>query len=192
MVLRQATRHVARLARAQLAPVAAPAPDAAPVLGKAQPFRLALPVSGELDGLGLQPHSPGTPGPGQIVVEVKAASLNFRDIMLSLGLIPAPHGEILLGLECAGRISAVGSEVAGFAVGDEVISSGLGGVFPRGIPAGTVSAVSEDPADGSRRVSVEPVVDFGSLEEVFVIVGERAAEDAPPDERGTVPPTPGT
>lgn len=71
------------------------------------------------------------------------------------------------------------------AVGDEVISSGLGGVFPQGVAIGTVTAVGEDPADGSRRVSVEPVVDFGSLEEVFVIVGERAAEDAAPAAPGS-------
>jgi rod shape-determining protein MreC len=77
------------------------------------------------------------------------------------------------------------------AVGDEVISSGLGGVFPRGIPAGTVSAVGEDPGDGSRRVSVDPVVDFGSLEEVFVILAERAPEDPAP-ETGSVSPAPGT
>jgi len=77
------------------------------------------------------------------------------------------------------------------AVGDDVISSGLGGVFPRGIRAGTVSAVGEDPSDGSRRVSVEPVVDFGSLEEVFVILSEReAAGDADDDEQA--PPAPGT
>lgn len=77
------------------------------------------------------------------------------------------------------------------AVGDEVISSGLGGVFPRGIPAGTVSAVGEDPGDGSRRVNVDPVVDFGSLEEVFVILAERAPEDPAP-ETGAVSPAPGT
>lgn len=77
-------------------------------------------------------------------------------------------------------------------VGDEVISSGLGGVFPRGIRAGTVTAVSEDPSDGSRRVSVDPVVDFGALEEVFVIVAERAPGEDPAEDGAASPPAPGT
>ena len=77
-------------------------------------------------------------------------------------------------------------------VGDEVISSGLGGVFPRGIRAGTVSAVSDDPSDGSRRVTVDPVVDFGALEEVFVITAERAAEDDADENAAAPPPAPGT
>jgi rod shape-determining protein MreC len=79
------------------------------------------------------------------------------------------------------------------AVGDEVISTGLGGVFPRGIRAGTVSSVGEDAPDGSRRVSVDPVVDFGSLEEVFVILSEREGGDDPAGDAGAAsPPAPGT
>lgn len=74
------------------------------------------------------------------------------------------------------------------AVGDEVVSSGLGGVFPRGVAIGTVGDVSDDPTDGSRRVRVDPVVDFGALEEVFVILAEREGEDLPaPDTDGDAP-----
>jgi rod shape-determining protein MreC len=59
--------------------------------------------------------------------------------------------------------------------GDEIVTSGLGGVFPPGIVVGAVSRTETVPTDGSLRVLVEPAVDFRSLEEVFIVV-----ETAPP------------
>ena len=67
-------------------------------------------------------------------------------------------------------------------VGDGVISSGLGGIFPAGIKIGTVIAVEtqktlsrEDYSFGIfKRISVRPSVDLSSLEEVFVMEVEKA------------------
>ena len=67
-------------------------------------------------------------------------------------------------------------------VGDGVISSGLGGIFPAGIRIGTVIAVEtqktlsrEDYSFGIfKRISVRPSVDLSSLEEVFVMEVEKA------------------
>lgn len=67
-------------------------------------------------------------------------------------------------------------------VGDGVISSGLGGIFPPGIRIGTVIAVEtqetlsqEDYSFGIfKRISVRPSVDPSSLEEVFVMEAEKA------------------
>jgi rod shape-determining protein MreC len=67
-------------------------------------------------------------------------------------------------------------------VGDGVISSGLGGIFPAGIKIGTVIAVEtqktlsrEDYSFGIfKRISVRPSVDPSSLEEVFVMEVEKA------------------
>lgn len=56
--------------------------------------------------------------------------------------------------------------------GDDVVTSGLGGIFPRGIPVGQVFAVSTNPKDGSSRVEVAPAVKFTAIEEVFVVQGE--------------------
>src|SRR5207249_4607263 len=59
--------------------------------------------------------------------EVRAAGLNFRDVMVALGIYPAEdESENYLGLECAGVIVALGDSVADFNVGDEVISCGRG------------------------------------------------------------------
>jgi rod shape-determining protein MreC len=62
-------------------------------------------------------------------------------------------------------------------VGDLVISSGLGGVFPPGLQIGTVTAVKsqetfsqEDRSFGIfKMIQVNPSVDFSSLEEVFIL-----------------------
>jgi rod shape-determining protein MreC len=54
--------------------------------------------------------------------------------------------------------------------GDSVISSGMGGVFPKGLQLGWVSEVSSNPRELFKDIVVEPSVDFNSLEEVFVLL----------------------
>jgi rod shape-determining protein MreC len=56
--------------------------------------------------------------------------------------------------------------------GDAIISSGLGGdkgVFPKGLLIGTVASVTNEASGASRRVRVKPAVDFGRLEEVYIL-----------------------
>ena len=53
--------------------------------------------------------------------------------------------------------------------GDMLISSGLGGIFPKGIPIGAVSKVNRKPFGITQDVEVKPVVDFSKLEEVLVV-----------------------
>ncbi len=53
--------------------------------------------------------------------------------------------------------------------GDVLLSSGLGGIFPKGIPVGTVSKVLKRHYGITQDVEVRPSVDFSKLEEVFVI-----------------------
>jgi rod shape-determining protein MreC len=54
-------------------------------------------------------------------------------------------------------------------VGDVVVTSGLGGVFPGGLLLGTVSEVRHDAANGGMIVRVKPQVAFDKLEQVYVI-----------------------
>ena len=54
--------------------------------------------------------------------------------------------------------------------GDILISSGLGGIFPKGIAVGTVSKVNRKPFGISQEVEVRPSVDFTKLEEVLVVM----------------------
>ena len=55
-------------------------------------------------------------------------------------------------------------------VGDRVISSGMGGVFPKGLLVGTVQEVVRGSSGLFQRVEVEPSVNFSRLEEVLVVI----------------------
>jgi rod shape-determining protein MreC len=57
-------------------------------------------------------------------------------------------------------------------VGDVVITSGLGGVFPKGLPVGQVTSVGETPGELFKEVLVKPAVDFSRLEEVLILLRE--------------------
>ena len=55
-------------------------------------------------------------------------------------------------------------------IGDVVVSSGLDGIFPKGLRIGAVSNISKVESSIFQEVKVTPFVDFGRLEEVLVIV----------------------
>jgi rod shape-determining protein MreC len=63
-------------------------------------------------------------------------------------------------------------------VGDQVISSGMGGVFPKGLLVGTVEEVVRGSSGLFQRVEVEPAVNFGRLEEVLVVIQSPPQEPA--------------
>ena len=54
--------------------------------------------------------------------------------------------------------------------GDVLITSGLGGVYPKGLRIGQVRRVSEPDAKLLQKAEVEPAVDFGRLEQVFLML----------------------
>ncbi|MDY6972282.1 MAG: rod shape-determining protein MreC [Thermodesulfobacteriota bacterium] len=58
------------------------------------------------------------------------------------------------------------------AVGDMVVTSGLGGVFPKGLPVGQVLSVKETPGEFFKAIEIKTAVDFSKLEEVLVILKE--------------------
>lgn len=55
---------------------------------------------------------------------------------------------------------------------DTLVTSGYGGVYPRGLLIGHVSEVTDDPSTPVREARVVPAADFSRLEEVFVIVSQ--------------------
>ena len=89
--------------------------------------RLEITRPGLLGGLHWNAAPPPMPGHGEVAVAVAAAGLNFRDLMWAQGMLPEEalmHGlsGAALGLECAGRVIAVGAGVTDLAVGDQVIA----------------------------------------------------------------------
>ena len=59
--------------------------------------------------------------------------------------------------------------------GDSVITSGLDGIFPKGLLVGTVTSVGREKHDLFQVAEVAPVVDFSRIEGVFVILRDRRA-----------------
>ena len=57
-------------------------------------------------------------------------------------------------------------------VGDVVVTSGLGGIFPKGIPVGEVTDVEDPPGELFKDVRIRPAVDFSKLEELLIILKE--------------------
>ncbi len=75
------------------------------------------------------------------------------------------------------------------AEGDIVVTSGFGGIYPKGIMIGTVSAVKNDSGGLLHYAVIEPATDFQRLEDVAVIVASR---EAPPEPLQPPLQTPGT
>jgi rod shape-determining protein MreC len=65
-------------------------------------------------------------------------------------------------------------------VGDLVLSSGLDGIFPRGLPVGRIVAVDKQGQGLFQYAQVEPAVDVDELEEVLVTLGAVVPEAPPP------------
>jgi putative PIG3 family NAD(P)H quinone oxidoreductase len=86
------------------------------------------------------------PGPGDVVIEVAASGVNRADLMQREGHYPPPEGAPpYLGLECSGRVIAVGDDVAAWRLGDEVCALLSGGGYAEqvAVPAGQLLPVPE-------------------------------------------------
>ncbi|MFD4724472.1 NAD(P)H-quinone oxidoreductase [Streptomyces seoulensis] len=86
------------------------------------------------------------PGEGEVLVEVVASAVNRADIMQRQGYYdPPPGASAYPGLECSGRIAALGPGVSGWSVGDEVCALLSGGGYAQKVvvPAGQLLPVPE-------------------------------------------------
>ncbi|MEV7120309.1 NAD(P)H-quinone oxidoreductase [Kitasatospora griseola] len=84
------------------------------------------------------------PAAGEVLVEVAATAVNRADLLQRQGFYdPPPGSSPYPGLECAGRISALGPGVAGWAVGDEVCALLAGGGYAQqvAVPVGQLLPV---------------------------------------------------
>ncbi|MFI6482204.1 SDR family NAD(P)-dependent oxidoreductase [Nonomuraea sp. NPDC050663] len=112
---------------------------------EAEPYRVVLSEQGDLGGLRLEATPDAEPGVGQLKVRVRAAGLNFNDVLRANGMLAEDERPLAFGLECAGEVVAVGppaggapdavgpaaggapdvgapgSDATGFAVGDRVV-----------------------------------------------------------------------
>jgi acyl transferase domain-containing protein/thioesterase domain-containing protein/nucleoside-diphosphate-sugar epimerase len=114
-------RYVARLERAPSLLENSSAADKGALSVPQRPFQLRITQAGSLDALRLAPVEREPPAEGQVEIEVRAAGLNFSDVLKALGLYPGIKDAIVpLGIEASGIVTAVGAGVERFRVGDEV------------------------------------------------------------------------
>ena len=93
-------------------------------VSKGENFHLAIVSPGNLDTLTLRADTRQPPQAGEVEIEVSVAGLNFKEVLAAAGLIPSPAPSFNFGLECAGKIVALGEGVEDLAIGDEVIAFG--------------------------------------------------------------------
>ncbi len=85
-------------------------------------------------------------------------------------------------VECANsrnlrfKYTSVDSDII---INDTVITSGLGGIFPKGINIGIVSHIDKDPANFFQYVEIKPLVNFNTLEVVSVLTGKLGLHQEP-------------
>ncbi|MEO6085972.1 MAG: SDR family NAD(P)-dependent oxidoreductase, partial [Umezawaea sp.] len=125
MAVREGVVHAPRLTRL------ASGPTLVPPVGS--PWRLSTAGEGSLDELVLAP-CPEVLEPlagRQVRVAVRAAGVNFRDVLNALGMYPGEAG--LFGAEAAGVVVDVGPETSELRVGDRVAGMLFGGFGPVGV-----------------------------------------------------------
>ncbi|MFI6134244.1 SDR family NAD(P)-dependent oxidoreductase, partial [Micromonospora sp. NPDC051141] len=93
-------------------------------------WRLDVSEPGSLDNLTVVdcPEAAAPLGVGQVRVGVRAAGLNFRDVLVGLGMYPDPAA--VMGSEAAGVVLEVGPDVTGMVVGDRVFGMFNGALGP--------------------------------------------------------------
>ncbi|MEV5016237.1 NAD(P)H-quinone oxidoreductase [Streptomyces sp. NPDC053780] len=117
------------------------------------------------------------PGDGEVLVEVAASAVNRADIMQRQGFYdPPPGASPYPGLECSGRIAALGPGVSGWAVGDEVCALLSGGGYAEKVvvPSGQLLPVPE--GVGLKEAAALPEVVCTVWSNVFMVAHLRPGE----------------
>lgn len=121
IALRDEARYGQRLTRGL--------PGHAHELGPDIPLRVESRERGVLDSLRFTPFAMPVCEPGQVLIRVKAAGLNFRDVLKAIGLYPAETADArMYGDEVAGEVMATGEGVTHVKPGDEVFGLAVFGL----------------------------------------------------------------
>jgi NADPH:quinone reductase-like Zn-dependent oxidoreductase len=102
---------------------------------------VVITAHGSYDVLQVEERPDPVCGPGQVRIQVKAAGVNFADVMARLGLYPdAPKTPCVVGYEVSGVVAEIGDGVQEVAVGDRVMAGTQFGGYAEQVvvPAGDV------------------------------------------------------
>lgn len=93
-------------------------------------YAVTIPSYGDPEVLTWETVPDPVPGPGEVLLDVVASAVNRADLLQRQGFYPPPEGAPPYpGLECSGRIAALGDGVTGWQVGDEVCALLSGGGY---------------------------------------------------------------
>ncbi|MEU1818077.1 NAD(P)H-quinone oxidoreductase [Streptomyces roseifaciens] len=109
-------------------------------------YAITIPEPGGPEALVWTEVPDPVPGEGEVLVEVVASAVNRADVVQRQGFYdPPPGASSYPGLECSGRIAALGPGVSGWAVGDEVCALLAGGGYAQKVcvPAGQLLPVPD-------------------------------------------------
>nr|WP_062339551.1 type I polyketide synthase [Herbidospora sakaeratensis] len=139
----------------------------------AGPWRLGFTGRGTLEHLALVPADVPSPGPGEVRVAVRAAGVNFRDVLNVLGMYPGDAG--VPGLEGAGIVLETGPGVTGLRPGDHVMGLFTGAFGPEAVTDARLLAPV--PAGWSpAEAAAAPVVFLTAYHALVELAGLRSGE----------------
>ena len=162
-------RRIALRGAAPLAPIFEPVPRVAPP----GPRALRRAPGGGIDGLSLAAIAPRALAPGEVRVAVRAAGLNFRDVLSTMGLLT---GELPpLGVEMAGEVIETAGDAGGLTPGDRVFGYAPGALAEEVVVRAEM--LKRTPEGISDRVAAGLTVIFGTaLYGLDDLAGLRAGE----------------
>jgi NADPH:quinone reductase len=119
-------------------------------------------------GLRVDEQPEPEPGPGEVLIDVRAAAVNFPDVLLSYGKYQfKPPPPFIPGAEAAGVVTAVGAGVTSVALGARVAVTVIHGAFAERIVVPEVSAV-ELPEAVSFEVGAATLLTYGTTMHALV------------------------
>jgi putative PIG3 family NAD(P)H quinone oxidoreductase len=116
-------------------------------------------------------------GPGEVVLEVAAAGVNRADLLQRRGHYPPPEGAPdWPGLECSGRVIALGEGVAGWSVGTEACALLSGGGYAEQVAVPAAQLLPVPHGVGLVEAAALPEVTCTVWSNVFMLAGLRPGE----------------
>ncbi len=151
-------------------------------------FKSVIINKGEQDGLQLDMPVVNADG---VVGRLVALSPNYAKVLLIIDQNSAVDCLVQRSRD-RGIVKGASREICEMAyvtkssdltAGDTVVASGLGGIFPKGIPVGHVTSVETLPGRLFMDIEVRPTVDFSKIEEVLIILKENELSNSPTNEK---------
>ena len=117
--------------------------------------------------------------PGAIRIRVAACAVNRADLLQRQGFYPPPPGASdILGLECAGEVVEVASDVTNFAVGDRAMALLAGGGYSEDVVVSAGSAMKVPERLSYEQAAAVPEVFLTVFLNVFQLAGLKAGDTA--------------